>query len=245
MARLIYTTNVSLDGFIEDPEGAFDFLPPGDDVFAAHTELMESIGTLVYGRRLYEKVSVWEVDPSFAARSPALAAFAAAFADTDKVVHSTTLTQAPTARTRIERTFDADAVQRMKDAADRDLLIGGADLAGQALRAGVGTRCSSTPRRSRSAAGSRVCPPASDWISSCSTSGVSPTVWCCWAIARGPRDRALTRGEPLASPVTFCRDSPRETAEAVGGSPRYASPRRASSPVRMRSRPKRNSSAGS
>lgn len=137
MARLIYTTNVSLDGFIEDPDGAFDFLPPGDDVFAAHTELMESIGTLVYGRRLYEKMSVWEVDPSFAARSPALAAFAAAFTDTDKVVHSTTLAQASTARTRIERTFDADAVQRMKDAADRDLLIGGADLAGQALRAGL------------------------------------------------------------------------------------------------------------
>ena len=99
MARLIYTTNVSLDGFIEDPDGAFDFLPPGDDVFAAHTELMESIGTLVYGRRLYEKMSVWEVDPSCAARSPALAAFAAAFTDTDKVVHSTTLTHAPTART--------------------------------------------------------------------------------------------------------------------------------------------------
>jgi dihydrofolate reductase len=137
MARLIYTTNVSLDGFIEDPDGGFDFLPPGDDVFAAHTELMESIGTLVYGRRLYEKMSVWEVDPSFAARSPALAAFAGAFTDTDKVVYSTTLTHAPTARTRIERTFDADAVQRMKDAADRDLLIGGADLAGQALRAGL------------------------------------------------------------------------------------------------------------
>ncbi|NYF15693.1 dihydrofolate reductase [Microbacterium sp. AK009] len=137
MARLIYTTNVSLDGFIEDPDGGFDFLPTGDDVFAAHTELMESIGTLVYGRRLYERMSVWETDPSFAGRSPALAAFAAAFSDTDKVVHSTTLTGAPTARTRIERGFDPAAVRRQKDAAERDLLVGGADLAGQALRAGL------------------------------------------------------------------------------------------------------------
>ncbi|MEI3865891.1 dihydrofolate reductase family protein [Microbacterium sp. CCNWLW134] len=137
MGRLIYTTNVSLDGFIEDPRGGFDFLPPGDDVFAAHTELMQSIGTLVYGRRLYEKMAVWEIDPSFAAQSPALAAFAAAFTDTDKVVYSSALVETPTARTRIERDFDPAAIRERKDAADRDLLIGGADLAGQALRAGL------------------------------------------------------------------------------------------------------------
>ncbi|WP_322409754.1 dihydrofolate reductase family protein [Microbacterium invictum] len=135
MPKLIYTTNVSLDGFIEDPDGGFDFLPPGDDVFAAHTALMQSIGTLIYGRRLYERMAVWETDPTFAARSPALATFAAAFTDTDKVVYSSTLTHTQTARTRIERAFDPAALTTMKDAADRDLLIGGADLAGQALRA--------------------------------------------------------------------------------------------------------------
>ncbi|WJL94960.1 dihydrofolate reductase family protein [Microbacterium sp. ET2] len=135
MGRLLYTTNVSLDGFIEDPDGGFDFLPAGDDVFGAHTELMQSVGTLVYGRRLYERMSVWETDPSFAARSAALALFSAAFVDTDKVVYSTSLTATPTARTRIERSFDPTVVREMKDAADRDLLIGGADLAGHALRA--------------------------------------------------------------------------------------------------------------
>lgn len=137
MAELIYPTNVSLDGFIEDEDGRFDWLPGDDDVFAAHTELMRSAGTLLYGRRLYEMMAVWETDPALAGRSPAAAAFATAWQAPTKVVYSTSLTAPSTANTRIERAFDAEQVRALKAAADRDLLIGGADLAAQAFAAGL------------------------------------------------------------------------------------------------------------
>ncbi|KXO93108.1 RibD C-terminal domain (plasmid) [Tsukamurella tyrosinosolvens] len=137
MPSLIYPTNVSLDGYIEDDEGRFDWLPGDDDVFAAHTALMRSAGTLLYGRRLYEMMSVWETDPSLAGRSPAAADFAAAWRAAAKVVYSTSLTTPSTANTRIERAFDRDHVRALKAASDRDLLLGGADLAAQALAAGL------------------------------------------------------------------------------------------------------------
>ena len=137
MAALIYPTNVSLDGYIEDEQGAFDWLPVDPEVFAAHTELMRSAGTLLYGRRLYEKMAVWETDPSFAEHSAPFVAFADAWAAPSKVVYSTTLATAPTERTRIAPAFDADEVRDLKRAADRDLIIGGADLAAQAFAAGL------------------------------------------------------------------------------------------------------------
>ncbi|CAM3378186.1 dihydrofolate reductase family protein [Tsukamurella hominis] len=137
MADLIYPTNVSLDGFIEDEDGAFDWLPGDDDVFAAHTALMRSVGTLLYGRRLYAMMSAWETDPSLAGRSPAAAEFAAAWRAPAKVVYSTSQAAPSTANTRIERAFDPDHVRTLKAAADRDLLIGGADLAAQAFAAGL------------------------------------------------------------------------------------------------------------
>lgn len=137
MADLIYPTNVSLDGFIEDDDGAFDWLPGGDDVFAAHTALMRSAGTLLYGRRLYEMMSVWETDPALAGRSPAAAEFAAAWRAPDKIVYTTSLAAPSTANTRIERAFDPDRIHTLKASTDRDLLIGGADLAAQAFAAGL------------------------------------------------------------------------------------------------------------
>lgn len=137
MPKLIYPTNVSLDGYIEDGGGAFAWLPVDDEVFAAQTELMRSVGTLLYGRRLYESMAVWETDAGFAAHSAAFAGFAAAWQAPDKVVHSTTLAEPSTARTRIERAFDAAAVEDLKATSDRDLLVGGADLAAQAWRAGL------------------------------------------------------------------------------------------------------------
>ncbi|XVV09999.1 dihydrofolate reductase family protein [Actinoplanes sp. CA-131856] len=134
-------TNVSLDGYIEDEGGVFAWAPPDDEVFAFTTEIMRSAGTFLYGRRLYELMAVWETDASLAAKSDLMASFAKAWQAADKVVYSTTLTAAPTARTRVERRFDPAAVQRLKDASDSDITIGGADLAAQAIRAGLVDEC--------------------------------------------------------------------------------------------------------
>jgi len=141
MASLIYVTNVSLDGFIEDAHGALDWAPPDDDVFAASTTLIRSVGTFLYGRRLYEMMAVWETDPDLAQRSELTAAFASAWHAADKVVYSTTLTEVPTATTRLERHFDPDDIRALKDGATSDLTIGGADLAAQAFEAVLVDEC--------------------------------------------------------------------------------------------------------
>lgn len=135
MAKLIYITNVSLDGYIEDEQGDFGWTEPDDEQFAFVTDLIRPVGTDLYGRRLYESMAVWETDPSFAARSEPFAEFSRVWQDADKVVYSTTLESVPTARTEIVRLFDPEAVRAMKDAATEDLMIGGADLAAQAFRA--------------------------------------------------------------------------------------------------------------
>lgn len=137
MALLIYSTNVSLDGYIEGPAGDFGFTEPSDEVHAFINDRLREVGTHLYGRRLYETMAVWETDPSFA-EGPAVARdFAAIWRAADKVVYSTTLPDVVTTRTRIERAFIADEIRALKTAADRDLLVGGAELAGQALRDGV------------------------------------------------------------------------------------------------------------
>ena len=135
MAKLIYLTNVSLDGYIEDRDGVFDLFEHDADVFGFTTELVRSVGSIVYGRRLYELMAVWETDPDLAAQSDLFAAFSAAWRATSKVVFSTTLTDVSTADTRLERRFDPALVRELKDAVSRDLLIGGADIASQALEA--------------------------------------------------------------------------------------------------------------
>ena len=141
MAKLAYINNVSLDGYVEDPTGALDWAPPDEEVLAATTDLMRSFGTYLYGRRLYEAMAVWETDPSIGAQSDLTAEFARVWGAADKVVYSRTLSSVPTARTQLERRFDPEAVRRSKDAATSDLVIGGADLAGQAFGAGVLDDC--------------------------------------------------------------------------------------------------------
>jgi dihydrofolate reductase len=137
MAKLIYLTNTSLDGYIEDQRGAFDLIPHDDDVFAFTTGLLRSVGTLLYGRRLYESMAVWETDAALAAQSDLMGDFATAWRAPDKVVYSTTLDAVSTTNTRLERHFDRTAVRELKDAAGSDLLIGGANLAAQAIQAGL------------------------------------------------------------------------------------------------------------
>lgn len=137
MAKLIYASNMSVDGWTEDEQGGLDWAPPDDDVFIDISGLMGSFGAYLYGRRMYEAMAVWETDPSLGAASERNAAFARAWSAADKVVHSTTLTAPTTERTRIEPTFSVDAVRSLKASASRDLLVGGPHLAGQALAAGL------------------------------------------------------------------------------------------------------------
>ena len=137
MAKLIYGSNMSLDGWTEDEDGGFDWAPPDDDVFVSITELMGSAATYLYGRRMYEVMAVWETDPALGARSDLTADYANAWQAADKVVYSSTLDAPLTANTRLERHFDADAVRDLKASADRDLLVGGPNLAAQAFAAGL------------------------------------------------------------------------------------------------------------
>ncbi len=141
MAELIYVTNVSLDGYIEDERGVFAWFPPADDVFASTTDILRSVGTFLYGRRLYENMAVWETDATLAARSGLMADFATAWQAANKVVYSTTLTAASTGNTRIERHFDPTAVRELKAAAGSDITVGGANLASQAFEAGLVDEC--------------------------------------------------------------------------------------------------------
>jgi dihydrofolate reductase len=141
MGKLIYVTNLTLDGYIEDENGTFALLPPNDDVFAAATDAIRSASTLLYGRRLYETMAVWETEPALAAQSEAYAEFAGAWEAAAKVVYSTTLETVSTADTRLERTFDPAAVRRLKEEAVGDLTVGGADLAAQAFEAGLVDEC--------------------------------------------------------------------------------------------------------
>lgn len=138
MAEMIFVTNVSLDGFIEDDRGDFEWTSPSDEVFAYITDLVRPIRTHLYGRRLYETMAVWETDPALTSGSELMADFAHVWQAADKVVYSTKLEAVCTARSRIERRFDADAVRSIKAGTTiGDLTIGGSNLAAQAFRAGL------------------------------------------------------------------------------------------------------------
>jgi dihydrofolate reductase len=141
MAKLIYATNVSLDGYIEDERGGIDMGPLDDDVFASYTDLLRSVGTFLYGRRLYEAMAVWETNAALAAQSDLMADFATAWQAANKVVYSTTLAAVPTAKTRLEHRFDPASVRDMKASATSDLTVGGAHLAAQAFKAGLVDEC--------------------------------------------------------------------------------------------------------
>lgn len=136
MANLIYSAITSLDGYVADEDGSFDWAEPDEEVHAAVNDLLRPVGTQLFGRRLYEVMRAWETmggpDDPLVARD-----FAGIWRASDKVVYSTSLESVTTARTRIERVFDPDAVARLKASADRDLLVGGPELAGQALEAGL------------------------------------------------------------------------------------------------------------
>ncbi len=141
MAKLIYIANVSLDGYIEDAQGAFDWSEPSDQVFAFITDLLRTAGTHLYGRRMYETMSVWETDPTLGAQSELMADFARVWQAADKIVYSTTLPAVSTANTRLEHRFDPRSVREMKASAASDVTVGGRTLAEHAFKAGLVDEC--------------------------------------------------------------------------------------------------------
>jgi dihydrofolate reductase len=138
MAKLTYTAITSLDGYIEDTEGRFDWSTPDPEVHAYVNDLERPIGTHLYGRRMYETMAVWQtIGPEGDDTSPEEIDFADVWRGLDKVVYSRTLDAVSTPRTRLEREFDPEAVRRLKETADRDLGIGGPGVAEHAFRAGL------------------------------------------------------------------------------------------------------------
>ncbi len=137
MADLIYATIASLDGYIEDASGSFSWAAPDEEVHAFANDLERSIGTHLYGRRMYETMASWETDASLAEHSPITRDYAELWRAAEKIVFSRTLESAATERTRIEREFDPDAVRALKARATRDLSVGGPELAAHALTAGL------------------------------------------------------------------------------------------------------------
>ena len=137
MAKLTYTALTSLDGYIEDEEGRFDWAVPDAEVHEFVNDLERPVGTHLYGRRMYETMAVWQTVGDEPGLPVAEADFAGAWRALDKVVYSRTLDAVSTPRTRLERTFDPEAVRSMKEAADRDISVGGPGLAQHAFRAGL------------------------------------------------------------------------------------------------------------
>jgi dihydrofolate reductase len=137
VAKLIYTAITSLDGYIEDAEGKFDWAAPDEEVHAFVNDLERPVGTHLYGRRMYETMVFWESPPDLADQPPFVRDFAEIWQKADKIVYSKTLQTVTSAKTRIERAFDPEAVRQRKATAARDLTVGGAELAGQAIEAGL------------------------------------------------------------------------------------------------------------
>ena len=136
MAKLIYSVLASLDGYVEDPSGKFDWAAPDAEVHSFVNELERSVGTHLYGRRMYETMRFWEDPPELAEQPPHIQEYAAIWQAAEKVVFSRTLESVSSARTRIEPEFDPEVVRRLKSGAGA-VGIGGAELAGEAIAAGL------------------------------------------------------------------------------------------------------------
>ncbi len=137
MARLIYSTIMSLDGYVADENGDFDWAAPDEEVHTFVNDLERPVGTYLYGRRMYEVMAFWETADAVAGAPAFILDFAKIWQAADKIVYSRTLQSVSSARTRIERDFDPEAIRQMKARAERDVTVGGSDLAGQAIKAGL------------------------------------------------------------------------------------------------------------
>ena len=141
MAKLIYSSIASLDGYVADEDGNFDWAAPDEEMHTFVNNLERPVGTYLYGRRMYEVMVYWETAHPLADQLPSIQDFAEIWQKADKIVYSKTLDTVSSARTRIERGFDPETVLRMKAIAERDISVGGPDLAAQAIKAGLVDEC--------------------------------------------------------------------------------------------------------
>ncbi len=137
MAKLIYSAITSLDGYVADEDGNFDWAEPDEEVHRFVNDLERPVGTYLYGRRMYDVMGVWENASTVADEPPVVQDFAEIWRAADKIVYSKTLETVSSDRTRIERRFDPEAVRQMKARTRRDITVGGPDLAAQAIKAGL------------------------------------------------------------------------------------------------------------
>ena len=138
MASLTYVAIASLDGYVEDEAGKFDWAAPDEEVHAFVNDLVRPVGIYLYGRRMYETMVFWETDDD---RPPVYQDYAEIWRAAEKVVHSQTLQTVSSERTRIEREFDPAAIKRLKENTQSDIAVGGAELAGQAIAEGLVDEC--------------------------------------------------------------------------------------------------------
>ena len=141
MAKLIYAAIASLDGYVEDEEGRFDWAAPDDEVHAFVNDLERPIGTYLYGRRMYETMVFWETVTTGTDEPAVFWDYAGIWRAAGKIVYSRTLATVASARTRLESEFEPDAVRRLKQSSGADIAVGGAELAGQAIGAGLVDEC--------------------------------------------------------------------------------------------------------
>ncbi|MDT3439894.1 MULTISPECIES: dihydrofolate reductase family protein [unclassified Pseudofrankia] len=141
MASLIYSAIASLDGYVEDEQGSFDWAAPDPEVHAFVNDLERPIGTYLYGRRMYETMVFWETVDTGVDQPAAVRDFATIWRAADKIVYSRTLETVSSASTRIEREFDPEAIQWLKENSRHDISVGGAGLAGRAIAAGLVNEC--------------------------------------------------------------------------------------------------------
>ena len=137
MAKLIYSAITSLDGYVADEDGRFDWAAPDEEVHRFVNDLERPIGAYLYGRRMYEVMVFWETAHTLADQTPYVQDFAEIWRAADKIVYSKTLETVSSARTRIEPVFDPEAVRQLKATAARDITVGGPTLAARALEAGL------------------------------------------------------------------------------------------------------------
>ena len=141
MAKLVYAAIASLDGYIEDKNGNFEWAAPGEEVHAFVNDLERPIGTHLYGRRMYETMVPWETVSTSGDQSAVTRDFAEIWQAAEKIVYSRTLQTPSSARTRIERAFDPAAIRQLKESSARDITVGGAELASEAIAAGLVDEC--------------------------------------------------------------------------------------------------------
>jgi dihydrofolate reductase len=137
MARLLYMAIASLDGYVADEAGRYDWAMPDDEVFGFVNDFERPVGTYLYGRRLYQEMTGWETMDADPGLSPLMLDFARIWQAADKIVYSRSLENVATARTRLERDFGPGSVREMKAQSERDITVGGPELAAEAIRAAL------------------------------------------------------------------------------------------------------------